>query len=317
MILIDSSAGSKDLVRYAPLNDPSIACLTSLAVSSDSKSSVDVAFTGNGPEGKLSFAIEFKKLSDLLSSLNDNRLQATQIVSMLEEYDTCILLTCGEYRCGEDGYLEVPDSSAVLRCDRHNDNWHWYVKGVPYQGPFKSRSEAMSDYVNNSRAWQRYEWIGGKPMKYGYMESALMSLARAGVSHKHLPRIEDCAQWIGCLYRSWNKPWDGHRLFRSFDKSADRSPAMPQLDSVTKDIMTFAKGLPGMGFERALAVGRHFSSVWEASNADVSEWVKIDGIGKVIARSAVETIRRQKGANVKQASVSTVTKDDLNLDVFK
>lgn len=294
MILIDSSTGSKDLVRYPPLNDPSIACLTSLAVSSDSKSSVDVCFTGNGPDGPLTIGIEFKSLSDLLSSIYSGRFQATQSQSMTSEYQICWLLYYGGYRCDPDGYLETP-------------------------------------YVNRygKECWSQYTFVGNKPMPYGYLESSLLTYSAVGIQSKHVycgtgkveieSAIQQCANWISCLYRWWQKPWDKHKSLRTFDKSSDKSLAMPHLDPVSRDILSHAKELPGMGFERGLAAAKHFSSVWEMFNADVSEWVKIDGIGKVIARSAVETIRRQKGTNtnVKQSSIPSVTKDALNLDVFK
>lgn len=295
MILIDSSTGSRDLVKYPPLDKRSFACLTSLSVSSDTKSSADVCFSGNGPDGKLSIGIEFKSLSDLLSSLYNGRIQTTQVGALVSEYQVCYLLTYGEYRCSPEGYLETPDPGSYTKFDKLSDKvkaFFWYVRGIPYQGPFDSREQAIADYRTNSRRWTPYTFIGGKPMVFGYLESALLSLSRAGIQHKHFTRIEDCAQWIGCCYRSWSKPWDEHKLFRTFDKSPNvRLPEIPGLKKEDRENfkfkMSIAKELPGIGYERALEAARHFDTVRDMLNADVGDWLGVQGIGKTLAKAIV------------------------------
>jgi len=306
MILIDHSTGSKDLINYPPLNDPATACKVNLSISSDTKSSVDVAFSGQGPEGKLMIGIEFKSLSDLLSSIEDGRLPATQLRAMKEEYQICYLLFYGEYRCGPDGYLEIPSSSRFIVCqeNRHKQKeYFWYVKGIPYQGPYSSRSLALSAWRNDSHVWEPCTFGSEKPKKFGYLESALISMSRVGIEHKHFDRIEDCAQWIGCVYRSWSKPWDEHKFFRTFDKSSDhKSPAlMPGFDSTLIPKLNFAKELPGMGFERALSAAKHFENVIAMANANVNQWLAVEGVGKVVAKAIVEWVNRKKSGSGKVA----------------
>lgn len=277
MILIDQSAGSKELVLYPPLNDTSLACLTSLAVSDDTRSSADVCFTGNGPDDKkLLVGIEFKKLSDLLSSIHSGRLGATQAQTMTREYQVCWILYCGEYRCGEDGMLETP-----------------------WTNPHNGRS-----------SWRRVTFIGNKPMPYGYLESSLLTYSAVGIQSKHVSSIEQAAQWIACLHRWWSKPWDKHRSLRTFDRSSDsKSPAlMPSLDAAMKAKILMAKEFPGMGYERAIAAAKYFHSVRDMINASVEEWLEVPGVGKVIAKQIVEWVSRSSGGKV-QASAS-------NLDVF-
>lgn len=331
MILIDQSAGSRELVKCAPLSDPSLACLADLSFSANTKSSADVCFSGNGPKGKVQIGIEFKHIGDFLSSIQSGRLQATQLQAMTEEYDVCWLLLCGEYRCGEDGFLEVPNEYSFIIKEIEKDilsrkekkRWFWYVKGVSYQGPYDTKEEAVREYLNNSRKWKRYEFIGNKPIPFGYLESALHSLSRAGIQHKHFTRIEDCAQWIGCTYRSWQKEWHKHHLFRTFDKSADlRSPAlMPGMDSALEQKMRFAKEFPAMGFERAMAAARHFDSPRDMFNADVDEWMKIPGIGKVVAKEAVRVSNQKRGSREekvqsKPKTNNQTTDDDVDLELF-
>lgn len=264
MILIDSSAGSRDLIKYPPLDDPSIACLSNLSISDDTKSSVDICFAGNGPNGKLTIGVEFKKLTELLSSIFSGRIQDTQIPAMKAEYDVCWLLYCGPYRCGDDDYLEIPQRTRT------------------------------------GLQWRQYDLIGNRPMKFGFLESSLLSYHEAGVYHKHVYDMSQAAKWIGCLYRWWSKPYSSHKSFRLFDRSSDlRRPAiMPGVDKVTRSIMDFADRIPGIDYERASRIASHFSSVIEMINADEKEWMKIDGIGKTLARVAVNTFREEKGKKV-------------------
>lgn len=326
MILIDSSLGSRDLIKYPPLDNPSLACLANLSVSEGTKSSADVCFPGNGPDGKLMIGIEFKEISELLSSIHSGRFQATQIETMTQEYQVCYLVTYGEYRCGDEGYLEVPATNTFISSqERAIDNkkeYFWYVKGIPYQGPFDSKSEAIQAYRTLSRKWKEYTYIGKKSMVFGYLESALLSLSRAGIRHKHFTRIEDCAQWIGCAYRSWSKEWSKHHFFRTFDKSSDKSPAlMPGVDPVIKRKMEIARSLcDGMGFERAMAAAKHFRTAKDMVTATVEEWLEVPGIGKVIAKEIVRSVnaeKDEKGNKVKDGKVK-IEKDTLpNLDIFR
>lgn len=271
MILIDDRAGSKELIRYVPLSNPSLACLCQLG--NGSSSSADVCFTGKGPEGNISIGIEYKSLSDLLTSIHSGRLQSTQFQAMSDEYDICVLLYYGIYRCSSDGYLETLDYS---------------------------------------RSWHKYTYIGNKPIPYGYLESALISMSRVGIWVKHLTRPEDCAQWIGVMYRSWQKEYTSHKFFRTFDKSSNKSPAlMPGFDPALKQKLDFAKEFPGMGFERALAAARYFPSAQDMFNATVEEWERVPGIGKVIAKSAVHAARRKTG------TVEIVDDNSPNLSAFE
>lgn len=311
MILIDSSAGSKDLILYPPLDNPSLVTLESLSNSPDTKSSVDVQFTGNGPSGPLTIVIEFKSLSDLISSIFTGRIQDTQIPAMKEQGDICWLLFYGDYRCGESGNLETPIYPIFKKSD---NKYYWAAKGS-YNGPFDSRKEATDHYLSLFK-WQEYSWIGNKPLPFSYLESSLLSYSAAGIQHKHFSTISDCAQWIYALYKWWQKDYSKHRSFRVFDRTSDsRRPAiMGDIDPVTRSIMDFADRIPGIDFTLAKSIGSHFSSVREMINADEREWMKIDGIGKVKAKIAVECVSKEKS---KKPQSTQSSNGKSNLDLFK
>lgn len=310
MILIDSSAGSRDLILYPPLDNSSLVTLESLSNSPDTKSSVDVQFTGNGPSGPVTIVIEFKSLSDLISSIFVGRIQDTQIPAMKEQGDICWLLYYGDYRCGLDGNLETISPPVFKK--KEDGMFYWAQKGS-YNGPFISRSEAAEDYFDCSFKWSSYDWIGNKPLPFSYLESSLLSYSAAGIQHKHFLTISDCAQWIYALYKWWQKPFSSHRSFKVFDRTSDqRRPAiMGDIDPVTRSIMDFADRIPGIDFTLARSIASHFSSVREMINADEKEWMKIEGIGKIKAKIAVEYVSKEKE---KKNSESTNTN---NLDLFE
>lgn len=315
MILIDSSAGSRDLVLYPPLNNPQLACLANLSSVSTSsigsKSSADISFVGNGPDSKEVIGIEFKSLSDLLSSIHSGKLQDTQLPELRREYDRAYLLYYGEYRCSEDGYLQVPMQTVFK--DKDDGKFYWYVKGKPYQGPFETKSDAIDSYNLNARNWMHYDFIGKEPMKWGYLQSQLASVQACNITVVHFNLIQDCAQWIACLYRWWSKPFNAHKSFQQFDRSRDLAkPAiMPGVDPHTRAKMEFADRIPGIDYKRSYLVACHFGSIREMACAGLGEWLAIPGIGKVIAKTAVDYFSRGAGVvktdNTKSATQALLT----------
>lgn len=286
MILVDSRAGSgphsitrvkgrlsptthhyKGLTDYPPLNNPSLACLCTL-------DSADVCFTGNGSDGPVLIGIELKSIPDLLSSASSGRLQATQIPAMLAQYSISYLLYYGEYR-------------------------------------------ASSDETNNlqllyGKQWRTYKHNNqsSRPLPLSYLESLLLTLSALGIRIKHVPNYSTAAQWIHILYSWWQKPWDKHKGMRTFDAAKELTEAeyikistgdtrqtaiMPGIhaDKRKYQCAKTAASLPGIRFERAVALAEHFNgSILDMLNAlkdGTEEWEKVPGIGRVIA-GAVEKV---------------------------
>lgn len=115
-VLIDDRAGSRDLVKYAPLDVAGELCRLD---------SGDVMIPGNGPDGSVLIGVEVKSIRDFIASIRTGRLQATQIPAMLATYYRSWVLIYGEYR---------PDSNGRLLL-RHGSHWQSYSLGdreVPY-----------------------------------------------------------------------------------------------------------------------------------------------------------------------------------------
>ena len=205
----------------------------------------DALIVGNGPDGKLLIGVEVKSITDLISSMSTGRLQATQIPAMLEEFDISWLLHYGRYR---------PSS---------------VTGGLQVLG--------------KNNAWRNYS-IGSRPVPYGYVESMLLTLSALGIKIKRVSTEAEAARWIGVLSRWWQKDWKEHKGMRAFDKSRDLGllPHMNQGEALRAKV---AAQLPGIGFERALLVAKHFHSVSDMVQASVAEWENVEGIGKVIAKA--------------------------------
>lgn len=221
----------------------------------------DVCITGNGPDDTILVGVEVKSITDLISSFSNGRLQDTQIPGMAENYAVSWLLYYGVYRPSPvDGTLQI--------------------------------------FRGKQRGWVTYR-IGSRAVPYGYVESFLLTLTAVGVNVKRVQHmmkedaLAECAEWIGVLARWWSKPWAKHRGMHAFDFSGAMAMGMPGIDEHTKMLARFAMQLSGVGYDRALNVARHFSSIAEMVGADEKEWARIDGIGKVIAGSAVAEIRRR------------------------
>ena len=101
MLLVDSRAGSKDLV--APL------AAAGLPVESTTLVFGDVAFLGRGEQGTgVWVGVEHKKLSDFVQSLMSGRLAGHQLTGMLATYDRNYLVIEGEWGVDKAGRVVVP-----------------------------------------------------------------------------------------------------------------------------------------------------------------------------------------------------------------
>lgn len=107
MILVDTRAGSKDLIK--PLRD------LGLDVQEDTLEYGDLAFRGRGEGGKpLLIGIEHKKLSDLVQSL-EGRLPGHQLPGMVQMYDRCWLIVEGDWAADTDGKVTMFKAKGTRR----------------------------------------------------------------------------------------------------------------------------------------------------------------------------------------------------------
>lgn len=253
-LYIDDRAGSRDLLDYPCVAD--IAEITRMEFG-------DAMIVGNGPEDTtVSVGVEVKSVHDLISSINTGRLQATQLPGLLRDYEQPWLLWFGSVRAGADGRLEI----------RH-------------------RKRAGGSRRSADGQWKTFR-LGNRDVPYAYLASQLFDISTTGVRVAHVYDEAEAAVWLYCLHRWWSKPWHHHKGLRVLDSSRDVS-LMPSMDDHTRLKVCVAKQLPGVGFDRAMSAAGHFKSVVDMVVAPTQEWEKVPGIGRVVAKSVVDAVRRQ------------------------
>ena len=83
-----------------------------------------------------------------------------------------------------------------------------------------------------------------------------------------------------------------YRFFESPDHGSLKHFYAPEPGLLTNPtlIRKVANQFPNIGWERSLAVEKHFGSIRAMVNADQKEWMQIEGIGKVTARKICDAI---------------------------
>lgn len=306
MILIDDRAGSRELVKHPPLDNPSIAELNQLH-------SGDAYFVGVCSYGESVVGIELKSISDMIGSRQSGRLQGVdgQIPEMLIGYDERWILTYGVYRCGDTGNLEHIRREKVK--GKFTSVWHTYTFGSE---TFQSGDKGLS--IGRDRQLTR-KLLEGRPVPYAFLESTLISLSDVGIRHHHVYDVSQAARWIYALYLKRQKSWPEQcRMFRSWNQSREMTegayrravngidtaadpvsgveiaPMPVGIDPIEYQIARTAASFPGVRYERSIAASRYFPSVLAMVTAPASQWEKVQGIGKVLSKSIHEAIRRTK-----------------------
>lgn len=162
------------------------------------------------------------------------------------------------------------------------------VRWLLYYGTHRAGRDGALE-IGKGHNWRRHR-LGSRSVPYGYLHALLFDLAAVGMSVACVASEADAAAWLACLYRWWTKPWSAHRGLHTFDNSRNLS-LMPGMDDATWMRARIAAQLPGIGFERAVAVAAHFSTVGAMLTATESEWARVPGIGKVIAKAVVNELR--------------------------
>lgn len=330
-VYVDARAGSEDLILHPPFcycldcgkklrisrskkgriissvcpsspsSHSSLASLVNLSrmvgrSNDGSTSSADVYFSGNGPSGNISVGIELKKISDWIESLKTGRLVGTQISSMVETFDVVWILVYGPCRPNTDASSPTYGSLQVPHGYRPNQ-WRDYRVGrrknpIPY-------SYGERFFAGPSLTMESFKDDKGQE----FVRSSKIRAYRVA-------DIQEAAWWIGeCLYPVWQKKWTDHSSFRVFDDTTSDfkqrltvRPGEVTLTEEEKGIATIAAKLPGVGFERAVAVAKYFGTIEEMVLADEGTWSEIAvqrpgkrlvRIGPVRAKEIVRFLKRK------------------------
>jgi len=214
----------------------------------------DFAFEGSGPDGPTLIGIERKCLGDMLQSMRSGRLAGHQLSGLLSTYSTTYLVVEGVYRRGPDGILERP-------------GWGRGEGGRAAWAPVK---------------------FGSSTYLFSELDNFLTSLENiAGLKIRLTSSKTHTAQVIESLYKWWGKEWGKHKSL-----GVVYTPAPKTLDLVEPSVLRkVAVQLPGVGWEKSIAVERRWHTVLDMVLAEQGEWEELPGIGKTMAGRIVQALR--------------------------
>lgn len=251
MILIDPRTGSKDLLE--PIRKR-VNCDVKLFT----LNSGDVAFEGNGPNGRVMVGVERKTIKDMMGSIRSDRLAGLQLRRMSVEYDIVYVLVEGIFRPSDDGTLQT---------------WG-RVKGQK-RGAFVNLTLATKARAHRAQTYRYSE--------YDKHICTLENKKNVIILRSSSP-VETAWQ-IANRYDWWSKQWEDHQSDEAIKHQAVVSfmPVSP--------LRRFAMDLPGVGWKRSRAVERHFGSIERAVMASAEDWAEVEGIGLGTGKKLYKVIR--------------------------
>ena len=258
MIHIDPRAGSGPLLPlFLAHRSATPACHSPLTAG-------DFCFPISGPSGPTLLGIERKTIRDLITSIRSHRLSGEQIPKLLSHYHPpAYILIEGVYRVNTGtGYLE--------RRGRTGSEWGW--------------TEIL---------------CGKHPFLAAEMDGALSSITdKTGIKLWRTRDEYETVEWVVNKYHWGEKDWDKHQAHMGI-----HVPQPYVGIEKASDVRRFAyalRGSPGapmIGWEKSGAVEERFKSIWDAVNAPVEEWLKVEGIGKVLANRIWKRLRGIRDGN--------------------
>ncbi len=217
----------------------------------------DAQVVGRGPDDRpVLVGVEFKKIDDLIRSLNDHRLTGFQLPGMMDFFEITYLLVEGLWTATERGELVV-----------------WNGKAKRYQPPA----------------------FGSRPWSYSALASRLMTLEDAKVRVAFTGDMRGTVAWLASLYNRWSRSWDSHRTLEGIHLKpleAD-NPLTAGFFKPTRKMRALSGLADGIGFTKARAIADHFKSIKRAINASRKQWEEVPGVGKVLADRIVTEIERE------------------------
>lgn len=254
MILVDKSTGSRQLIEILS----EVAHKTpKTIVAGRNFDSGDVKWTAHGK----TFMVEYKKLDDVLKCISDGRF-VSQLRRMHEQADYYWLLIGTEFKATDEGKLKF------------KKRWGKFTSGSWFE-PFTNGRDPVTYYG-------LVGWLTTMELLGGCMLWTVQG-------------DEQAAHWIYAKYLWSLKEKDKHKSLNVFDTSQGpkgKDSRGVKFIGKPNDIACVANALckslkGGIGWEKARALGRHFTSVETFMTASKSELMKVKGIGKELAERIV------------------------------
>lgn len=237
----------------------------------------DLYFIGKGPEDiPILIGFERKKIKDLVNCMITNRLSGYQLPGLMNSYAVTYLIVEGPWRRNTyTGTLEVPNGK----------EWVELRLG--------KRTFQVRDVIK-------------------YLNTLLINCNFRSIKLIYLPTFNDkeTVSVVTDLYKWWTcKDFEEHRSHISYFRpgiSNDHSPNSiagynPFSDLIEQEsrlvpVKRAAEAIGytiGVGSKKALSIARQFSSIFEMVLAPIEDWLKIKGMGKILAKRMYDEIRKE------------------------
>lgn len=156
------------------------------------------------------------------------------------------------------------------------------------EGLWRPGTDGLLELHTRGR-WAPLE-LGRRRYQYREPDNYLTTLEiKAGIHVKRTANRDETARAVANLYRWWtDKSWAEHRSHLSLHRPSDSSLLVPP--PLRRRV---ARELDGVGHEKSAAVMGHFKTTRAMVNAPESEWVKIAGIGKTLARRITAELEKE------------------------
>jgi len=119
------------------------------------------------------------------------------------------------------------------------------------------------------------------------LDSFLNSLSLSPVRIKRTADEKETVDWIVSLHHTFSKPWQEHGK----KLAGIHTPAEYAIVGKASTVRRVAYTLTKVGWERSGAVEQHFKNVHEMCDAEVKDWMKVDGFGKVLSNRVYRELR--------------------------
>ena len=183
---------------------------------------------------------------------------------------------CGERKKPMDLVNCINDGRHIQQVRRAYDagfsHYFLVVACISRQGPDTGEFEYRTgtNWTRTSMAWTRV-------MAYLNQLSYLM-----GVHVYWSNGIRQTAEIVRSIHSFFQV--NEHQSLKKFHAPDSSLLSAPSL------IREVASKLPGIGWERSLAIEEKFNSIRDMINADEQQWQEVDGIGKILAKRITEAV---------------------------
>lgn len=128
--------------------------------------------------------------------------------------------------------------------------------------------------------------LGSRQFMYRDFNHWLLTMEiKAGVRVRRTASRLETARFIQSLYSWWTaKEWEDHRSHLAFEDGMDVDSEILLRPNMVRRM---AAQLSGIGWHKSKYVARAFATPLDMAAASVEDWMKIEGVGKTLARKVV------------------------------